>query len=353
LTVLTITRRALAPLALGTLLLSAGPAVAQGGAAPSWLAQLDPALVAAAKKEGALVVYSSTNEREGLGLWKLFEDATGIKVSYIRGSDVQLNARIAIEHRGRQKAWDMVQTASVQQLPPDIIAPYEPPESKNIWPEARGRDKRWYAVYSNYNAPAYNTKFVKSEELPKTYEDFLKKPQWAGKVAIDVNDETWLAGMYAHYGEAKAKALIDGIVKTVKPVVIRGHLAVARAVGAGEYWIALNNFLNLTINVKLTGQPTDFWMMDPVVLQYGMEGLSANPAHPNAAKLAANFVISREAQSHLAKFGRLPTRDDVETNPKGILDTVKKRKIVLMLPTPEEGRKWDKVYDSHFRKLQR
>src|SRR5262245_38682961 len=63
-------------------LLGAVPARAQG--APSWL---DPALIAAAKAEGALVVYSSTNEQEGLPLFKLFTDATGIKVDYVRASD--------------------------------------------------------------------------------------------------------------------------------------------------------------------------------------------------------------------------------------------------------------------------
>ena len=141
---------------------------------------------------------------------------------------------------------------------------------------------------------------MKREELPKTYEEFAKRPQWAGKVAIDVNDETWLATIYEHYGEAKAKAMMGDIVKTLKPVIIQGHLAVARAVGAGEYWIALNNFLNLTLNVKLAGQPTDFWVLDPVSQQYGQVGISANSPNPNAARLAVNFMLSQESQQFLA-----------------------------------------------------
>jgi iron(III) transport system substrate-binding protein len=349
------TRRAIArPLAscLGALLLAwaAVPAVAQEKQTPSWLAQLDPKLVEAAKKEGQLVVYSSTNEIEGLPWFKLFEDATGIKVNYIRGSDVQLHSRIAIEHRARQKAWDIVQTASVQQLPNDILAQYDPPEAANIRPDARDKGQRWYGVYTNYNTPAYNTKFVKREELPKTYQEFAQRPQWAGKVAIDVNDETWLATIYGYFGEANAKKMVDDIVATVKPVVIQGHLAVARAVGSGEYWIALNNFLNLTLNVKLAGQPTDFWVLDPVSQQYGQLGISTNAANPNAARLAANFMLSRETQMHLAKFGRLPTRDDVDTNPKGVLEPVLKAKVITTMPTPEEGRRWSKLYDEHFRK---
>lgn len=345
-----LTGAALAGWSLAPIVLVA-PALAQDRAVavPSWLAQIDPKLVEAAKKEGQLVVYSSTNETEGLPWFKLFEQTTGIKVSYVRGSDVQLHARIAIEHRGRQKAWDIVQTASVQQLPAEILAQYDPPEASNIRPGARAADQRWYGVYTNYNTPAFNTMFVKREELPRTYEEFAQRPQWAGKVAIDVNDETWLATIYQHYGEAKAKTVMDAIVATLKPVVLQGHLAVARAVGAGEYWIALNNFLNLTLNVKLAGQPTDFWVLDPVSQQYGQLGIAANAANPNAARLAASFMLSRESQAHLAKFGRLPTRDDVETNPPGVLEPVLKAKVITTLPSPEDGRRWSKVYDSHFR----
>ena len=44
-------------------------------------AWLDPKLLAAAKAEGGeMTIYSSTNEGEGLPLFKLFEAATGIKV---------------------------------------------------------------------------------------------------------------------------------------------------------------------------------------------------------------------------------------------------------------------------------
>ena len=317
-------------------------------AKPSWL--VDPALLEAARKEGALTVYSSTNEQEGLPLWKLFEDATGIKVSYVRGSDSQLMGRMVIEHRGGQKSWDLVQTASVQQVPKDMVAAYEPPEANNLIAEARAADKRWYAVYANYNTPAYNTKFVKPEELPKTYEEFLLRPQWAGKMAIDINDESWLATIYQHFGEAKGAKLIDDIVAMHKPVVTNGHLALARAVGAGEYWIALNNYLNLTVNVKLAGGATDFWVLDPVSLYFGNAGIAANAPHPNAARLAANFMISREAQTFLAKFGRLPTRDDVATNPPGVLDQVKKAKVIGTVLDQAEGKRWARIFEDQFKR---
>src|SRR5882757_5007159 len=125
--------------ALVSLTLGFGPSYGQGGpAAHSWL---DPALLAAAKAEGSLTVYSSTNEQEGLPLFKLFEDATGIKVQYVRGSDAVLTSRMTIEFRANQKSYDIVHMTTINKLPPQLLEVYEPAEAKNILPEARDPGK--------------------------------------------------------------------------------------------------------------------------------------------------------------------------------------------------------------------
>ena len=82
--------------------LGGAPAHAQGS--HPWL---DPTLLAAAKGEGSVTVYTSTNEREGLPLFKIFEDATGIKVHYIRAGDAMLMSRTAIEMRAGQPSFDI------------------------------------------------------------------------------------------------------------------------------------------------------------------------------------------------------------------------------------------------------
>lgn len=300
--------------------------------------------------EGSVVVYSTTNEGEGLPLWKLFEQATGLKVEYIRGSDTQILGRIIVENRAGQRTWDIAQTANVQKFPAELLAEIDPPEAKNLFLEARDPNRRWYGVYSNYNTPAYNTKFVNREELPRTYEELAKRTEWAGKTVIDVGDEAWLATIFAHYGEERGRKLIEELVANLRPVVLSGHLAVARAVAAGEYWIAINNYLNLTLNAKLAGGATDYFALDPVALFYGQAGVSAKAPHPNAARLAANFIISREAQEFLAKFGRLATRPDVAVNPPGVVEEVRKRTVITTLLTPEEDRKWTKLFNELFRK---
>src|SRR5947209_6921570 len=110
---------------------STEPAQAQ---APSWAV---PDLVAAAKAEGsALTVYGSMNEEEALPFYKIFEVATGIKVSYVRASDTALFSRIAVEFRARQRTWDMVVTTPVNRLPDEVLLAFEPAEAKNLIPQA-------------------------------------------------------------------------------------------------------------------------------------------------------------------------------------------------------------------------
>jgi len=138
-------------------------------------------------------------------------------------------------------------------------------------------------------------------------------------------------------------------VATLRPVVTDGHLAMARATGAGEYWVSLNNYVNLSMNVKLAGAPIDVWPLDPVTLFFGQVGVNARAPHPSAARLAANFMLSRECQQFLAKYGRLPTRQDVQSNPPGIIAMLTQKKVITVLMSPDEERKWQRLFDQLFK----
>jgi iron(III) transport system substrate-binding protein len=339
------TRVATGLLAVATLLFVAMPSA--GAQDRSWL---DQKLLPAAKKEGALVVYGSMNEQEALPYYKIFEEATGVKVTYVRSSDTGVVGRIAVESRAKQNSWDVVMTTPVNRLPDAVLAQIDPPEAKGLIPQARGANKRWYGVYANYNSPAYNTKFVKREQLPKTYEEFAQRKEWAGKVAIDNADSEWVMAMYQHFGEAKGRKIIQDIIAALKPVVTDGHLALARSVAAGEYWVALNNYTNLTVNVKLNGAPTDYWAMDPVALIFGSIGVAAHAPHPNAARLLANFALSREGQTQLTKHGRIPTRPDTPSNPPEVNQTLLKQKVVSAVFSAAEQKKWQAEFATLFRK---
>jgi iron(III) transport system substrate-binding protein len=326
---------------------SAPPAAQPVAQSVSWA---DPAQVAAARAEGASVtVYTSMNEQEALPFWKLFEDATGIKVELIRASDVVLIGRIAIEQRARQRSWDLLLSPAVSRLPRDFLQPVDLAEAKNLMAEARDPDRRWYGVYANYDVPSFNSKLVKASDLPKSYEDFLNHKEWAGKVAIEQTDTQWVSALFTYYGEARARKLIGDLVATLNPVLIDGHLALARAVAAGEYPVTLNNYLNLTVNMALNGGPTDYWALDPVAVFFGAVGVNTLAPHPKTAALAANFTLSKEAQHMLTTAGRLPVRADVTPNPPDAVTRLGQHKIIVVDFPGDEEKKWQRTFQDLFR----
>jgi iron(III) transport system substrate-binding protein len=340
-----ISRRGVAAGVAGLALSRALPAFAQESR--PWL---DAKLLAAARKEGPLTVYSSTNEQEGLPLFKIFEDATGIKFNYIRGNDASLLSRIAIETRAKQPSFDIVHMTNAHKMPQQLLAQFDPSEAKQINPLARDPNRRWYGVYTVYTTPAYNTKLVAKADLPKSFEEFAQRKEWAGKVAIDHTDIEWLRGMMQFYGEQKGTALVRQIATNLKPVLTDGRLAMVRSVAAGEYLFALNNFVNLTLNVRLKGGTVDFFPLDPVPLYFAQVAVNARAPNPNAARLAANFMLSRDCQVFYTKFGRLPTRADVETNPPGIIKQVEVRKVVRTQFSQEEEKRLRQAFDTLLRK---
>lgn len=313
---------------------------------PTWR---NPDAEAAAKGEGnTLVVYSSINEQEALPVWKYFEETTGIKVQYVRGSDTTLISRVMIEHRGQQRSWDMMLSTGTGRLPPDTLTQFEPAEASAFPASAKDPARRWYGLHATYNAPSYNTKTVKAEELTKRYEDFLDRPQWAGRTAIDRTDSQWMMGMIQHYGEAQARKLLGEIRAALKPVLTEGHLNLARQLAAGEYMVALNNYISLTTNVKEGGGATDFWLVDPVVLFYEQLGISVRSPHPKTALYAINFLMSRDGQTRTTRWGRAPIRRDVTPIPANLFARLDSHKIIPVTPTTEEDRRNRRIFEEIF-----
>jgi iron(III) transport system substrate-binding protein len=325
-------------------------AAAAGAADHPWMS--DKALVAAAQKEGEVIFLSSFNEDELLARLAFFDEATGIKSSRIRGGDEALISRITIASRAGRQVWDAIEISNVHGFPDDWTLPYELSEAVHLIPEAKDPRHRWYGTETIFHVPGYNTGRVNKANLPTSYADFVNHPELKGHVAVESSDRFWLQGMFMYYGEAKATALIDSIVKAVDPIVFTSHIGLARAVGSGEFWMQLNNFLNLTLNVQKSGDPIDYWVVDPVVITGHQLGINAKAPHANAAKLLANYLISAEGQAQNAKYGRLPTRADVATDPPGLFELIKSHPTVVPVATAAEESGWQKKLDALFKRKQ-
>src|SRR5260370_116247 len=83
--------------------------------------------------------------------------------------------------RARQLSFDIIHISNAHKMPQNLLAQFDPPEAKHIFPLARDPNRRWYGVYTIYGTPAYNTQRVPASELPKTFEELAERKEWAGK----------------------------------------------------------------------------------------------------------------------------------------------------------------------------
>ena len=109
----------------------------------------------------------------------------------------------------------------------------------------------------------------------------------------------------------------------------RGDAGALSAVAAGEYWVTPSNYINLVNNVRSSGGKSDYWGANPVAVILGEVAINPAAPHPKAAFLAANFLLSKEGQTAVARLGRLPVRADVPPVPA---DAITKLGDVKVLP---------------------
>lgn len=165
-------------------------------------------------------------------------------------------------------------------------------------------------VYTNIYTFFYNTQLVKAEELPKSYEDLLH-PRWKGRLAIDLEDAEWLAGLIEVMGQEKAIEFAKKLAEQ-KPNLRRGPMPLEQLIAGGQSALAPGQSLHSGTVLKKAGAPVEMHFVEPVLTQTSTAAWVANKTpSPHAGLLLVDFLLSKEAQMIFSRFGRLPARKDV------------------------------------------
>jgi iron(III) transport system substrate-binding protein len=279
---------------------------------------------AVAAKETEVNWYGTVNEEEAKPLVDMWtKQFPTIKANYIRASETALMSRILTEEQANKHSFDVLSSTSAHLLVPAGLAlNWSAPNAVAVDPDYKDKNGNWIGLYANWNTIQINTDKVKKGEITK-YED-IANPKWKGLVAIDATDYDWYAGLVSLRGQQAADDLIKKIVQTTGVTVVDGHGNLNDALVAGQYAIALNQFLNQAERSKRQGAPTDWVAVEPVVVQLGKLAVSKNAPHPNAAKLMANFLLSSDAQKYFTSRGRITSRIDVPNDPPNLVTGLKK-----------------------------
>lgn len=276
----------------------------------SGFAQDAPSL-AGAKKEGKVVLYVSAQLSLAQALEKAFERKFPfLKVEITRTSGENLLNRIRTEKLAGKILFDVVYGATVPLLPAlGVVSPYSSPEASGYPAGFREPNYLWTAVSANYYVIGYNTRLISKTEAPQDWENLLH-PSWKGKIAMDPEEFSWFGAMEAYLGEETAKRLMTALARQ-EIQWRKGHTALLQLMAAGEYPIALV-YAHGVEDLKGKGAPVE-WVRTakPIVVDLQPLAISAQPAHPNAAKLFADFLLSLEGQRIIYEDKKIPVRSGV------------------------------------------
>lgn len=309
-------------------------------------ADRDARLVAKAREEGTLLLYTSMAPPESGRLAQAFEKKYGIKVQVWRNLSEAVLQRALAEAQARRNSVDVIETngPEVDALAKEgVVAEYFSPHVASLHPFAVPAHHKWVSDRVNLFVVGYNTAKVKREEIPATYEGFLD-PKWKGRLAIEATDQEWLGALIKYWGEPRGMDFFRKLA-ALKPELRKGHVLLAQLIAAGEIQVGLSAYSANIDSIKEKGGPVDWAAVEPLVGRPQGLAVAKNAPHPNAALLFIDFVLSPEGMDLLNTMGRVPTSKNVKTP----LDRAKS--IILDVATINaESDKWQKVWNALFLK---
>jgi iron(III) transport system substrate-binding protein len=300
-------------------------------------------IVAAAKKDASLTLYTTIAEKDLPAIVKPFEQKYGIKVNVWRAGTDKVLQRTVTEANAKKYDVDVIHFGSpeMEALSREkILQAVNSPVHKDLAPGSVPRHKEWAATILSVWVQAYNTNAIKKEELPKTYKDLLD-PKWKGKLGIEAKNDDWFATVVDLMGgEEKGLAFFRELVARNGISPRHGHTLLTNMVVSGEVPLALTVYNYMPEQAKKKGAPIDWFALEPAVARSNAVGVAKRAPHPNAALLFYEYLLGPDGQQAMVSVDYVPTNTRVASPLKGV-------KIVQTDPirTLDESPKWSKLYE--------
>ena len=301
-------------------------------------------VLARARQEGVVVLYTSLAPTESKPLSEAFEKKYGVRVELWRALSDKVVQRVVTEARGNRHTVDVVETngpemeaIAQEKLLVEIYSPYLADLPADGIPPHRA----WYPDRLNFFVVGYNTSKVRREELPKTYEGFLE-PQWRGRIGLEATDSEWMAAIVKNWGEARGLDFFRKL-SAMKPDVRKGHVLLAQLVATGEIPVGLTMYSSNIESLKKKGAPIDFVPVQPVIARPQGIGVARGAPHPAAALLFVDFVLSPEGQKLYESLGRVPASTKVKSELNNFAFVMTDAQVVL-----KESQRWEGLWNELF-----
>lgn len=280
-------------------------------------------LVEAAKAEGTVTIYTSTDAEQSGKLQEAFTKKYGIKIAYndlgTNGAYNQVISESAASQVTADVVWSSAMDLQMTLVLDGYAEKYVSPEAGSIPQWANYQDSLFGTTIEPIGM-IYNTRAIAKDRLPATYADLIaflrsNKAELSGKVAT-FDPEKSGSGFLHHSNDARerkdfwdlARAMGEDGVKvysssgSMKETVVSGENALAINV-IGSYAIRwASESPNLGVHFA-----SDY---TPAFSRLAL--ISKGAPHPAAARLFLDFMLSQEGQTALAEGGLPSVRKDVE-----------------------------------------
>ena len=284
--------------------------------------------LAAAKKEGKVVWYTSTPIEMAQKIVKLFEAQTAIKVEMFRSGGSAIVRRFMQEQQAGRVAADVMTTsdpaATASLARKGAFVAFKPRNFEKVVEEGRDKDGHFVAQRLNLMTIYARSDKVASADLPKAWGE-LSDARYKGKLIM--TDPSFTALQLMVVG-MMSKSVGWGFYEKLRAndiMIVQGNQQVSDNIKRGERLIAVGALDSYAADERRAGHaivtilPADGTFVIPAPTAI----IKGSP-NPNAAKLLAEFMISDAVQQLFPADGGYAARKDMPPPADGVpLDKIK------------------------------
>ncbi len=313
-----------------------------------------------AKKEGKLLWYSTLIVDQVVRPVKeAFEkEYPFIQVEYFRGNSERVAQRMITEYQAKRYDVDIVDgTGSPTMVKKaGFLGRFFSPHLSEYPAELKDPQGYWGVTNVYFMTLGYNTRQVKSGEVPKSWDDLLN-PKWRGKMMWSTSRGSgapvFVGNILTTLGKEAGMAYLQKMAKQNVAKSTASARNVLDLVIAGEFPIAINIFNHHTVISRKAGAPAEWQPLEPVAGLVNTVGLAKNAPHPHAAMLFLDFVLSKKGQSVFQRVDYLPAHPELpakETELKPGGGRFKKANYINPEVHFEKGNDWVDLFQNLFLK---
>ena len=266
-------------------------------------------LIEGAKRDGKIVLYGTTNVAVMQELLERFKKKYAfLQVDNYRATTNGVSSKVLAEARSGTHAVDVIEISpdsAFKLKQGQLLDPYFSPLRKSVLEGYADKEGYWTGYFHSIIALGIHTPSIAKNEIPKTYDDLLN-PIYKGKLSLSSADQELFGTLLEFWGKEKTFAYFTRLAKNA-PAMREGHTLQAQLLSAGEFamapWLLGHNLAEL----KRKGAPVEAVPLEPVLSTPKYVLLAKHSAHPHAAALMIDWLLSEGQEILVAKFGRNST----------------------------------------------